>query len=185
MLEHARTGTGPRQLIDINTLVVESLRLAYQGLCTKDKAFTAVLTTDFDPALPPLAVLPQDLSRVLINLFTNALQALQQRLQQWPDPAYRPEVTATTQAVPNGVAIRIRDNGTGMSVQVQAKIFQPFFTTKTVGQGTGLGLSLSHDIVTTGHGGTLLCESEEGTGTEFIITLPLQRAGTLAVLICD
>ena len=173
MLEHARTGTGPRQPTDLNALVAESLRLAYQGLCTKDKVFTAVLTTDFDPALPLLAVLPQDLSRVLINLFTNALQALQQRLQQGSDLAYRPEVTATTQALPNGVAIRIRDNGTGMSAQVRAKIFQPFFTTKALGQGTGLGLSLSYDIVTTGHGGTLLCESEEGTGTEFVLTLPL------------
>jgi len=130
------------------------------------------LTTDFDPALPPLAVLPQDLSRVLINLFTNALQALQQRLQQGPDPAYRPEVTATTQALPNGVTIRIRDNGTGMSAQVRAKIFQPFFTTKALGQGTGLGLSLSYDIVTTGHGGTMAVESEEGRGTEFTVMLP-------------
>ena len=112
------------------------------------------------------------MSRVLINLFTNALQALQQRLQQWPYPAYRSEVTATTQAVPNAVVIRIRDNGIGMSAQVRAKIFQPFSTTKAAGQGTGLGLSLSYDIVTTGHGGTISCKSEEGTGTEFIITLP-------------
>ena len=172
MLEHARAGTGPRVPTDLNVLVAESLHLAYQGLRTADESFGAVLTTDFDPALLPLAVLPQDLGRVLINLFTNALHALQQRVQQWPDPAYRPEVTATTRAVPNGVAIRIRDNGTGMSAQVRAKIFQPFFTTKAVGHGTGLGLSLSHDIVTTGHGGTMSCESEEGTGTEFIIILP-------------
>lgn len=172
MLEHSRTGTGQREITDLNALVDESLKLAYHGLRTKDKHFTAQLTTVFDPALPPVAVVPQDLSRVLINLFTNAFHAGQQRQRQHPDPAYQPAVTATTQASAGGVAIRVRDNGTGMSADVQARIFQPFFTTKAVGEGTGLGLSLSHDIVTTGHGGTLTVESQPGTGTEFTITLP-------------
>jgi signal transduction histidine kinase len=119
-----------------------------------------------------VSVVPQDLSRVLINLFTNAFHAVQQRQRQHLDLAYQPEVTVSTHSVPGGVEIRIGDNGTGMSEKVKAKIFQPFFTTKPLGEGTGLGLSLSHDIVTTGHGGTLAVESEEDTGTEFVLTLP-------------
>ncbi|WP_234795194.1 tetratricopeptide repeat-containing sensor histidine kinase [Hymenobacter arizonensis] len=173
MLEHSRTGTGQREATDLNALVEESLRLAYQGLRTKEKDFTAELSTELAPALPAVSVVPQDLSRVLINLFTNAFHAVQQRQRQSPDPAYRPAVTVSTQAVPGGVEIRIGDNGTGMPEKVKAKIFQPFFTTKPVGEGTGLGLSLSHDIVTTGHGGTLAVESEEDEGTQFVLTLPV------------
>ena len=132
------------------------------------------LTTALAPGLPAVSVVPLDLGRVLINLFTNAFYALQQRQHQLPaGPAYRPELTVSTQTGPGGVEIRIHDNGTGMSAAVRAKIFQPFFTTKPVGEGTGLGLSLSHDIVTTGHGGTLRVESAEGQGTEFILGLPL------------
>ncbi|MCC3151763.1 ATP-binding protein [Hymenobacter sp. BT770] len=177
MLEHSRTGTGQREATDLNALVDESLRLAYQGLRTKEKDFSARLTTSFDPTLPAVAVVSQDLSRVLINLFTNAFHALQARQRQnagpeGPGADYQPEVTVTTHALPGKVEIRIRDNGTGMSEQVKARIFHPFFTTKPVGEGTGLGLSLSHDIVTTGHGGTLAVESEEGRGTEFVVTLP-------------
>jgi signal transduction histidine kinase len=177
MLEHSRTGTGQREATDLNALVDESLRLAYQGLRTKEKDFTARLTTSFDPTLPAVAVVSQDLSRVLINLFTNAFHAMQARQRQndgpdGPGPDYQPEVTVTTHALPGKVEIRIRDNGTGMSEQIKARIFHPFFTTKPVGEGTGLGLSLSHDIVTTGHGGTLTVESQEGTSTEFVVTLP-------------
>ena len=179
MLEHSRTGTSLRVPTDLNALVEESLRLAYQGLRTKEKSFNANLTTDLAPALAPVAVVPQDLSRVLINLFTNAFHAVQQRQRQPPPsdsaghgPVYRPEVAVATRAVPEGIEIRIRDNGTGIPAKVLAKIFQPFFTTKGVGEGTGLGLSLSYDIVTTGHGGTLRVESQEGQGAEFIIILP-------------
>ena len=172
MLEHSRTGTVQRQSTNLNQLVDESLRLAYQGLRTKEKDFTAELTVDLDPHLPNIAVVPQDISRVLINLFTNAFHAVQARQRQQPEPAYRPEVAVSTSTQPDGVEIRIRDNGTGMSDTVKARIFQPFFTTKAVGEGTGLGLSLSHDVVTTGHGGTLTVESREGEGTEFVVTLP-------------
>ena len=172
MLEHSRTGTGQREATDLNALVDESLRLAYQGLRTKEKDFNATLTTSFDTLLAAVPVVPQDLGRVLINLFTNAFHAVQQRQRQQPGLAYQPEVTVTTQTVPGGVEIRIRDNGTGMSEKVKAKIFQPFFTTKPVGEGTGLGLSLSYDIVTTGHGGTLIVESKENHGTEFVLALP-------------
>ena len=172
MLEHSRTGTSQREPIDLNALVEESLRLAYQGLRTKEKGFNATLTTHLAPALAPVAAVPQDLSRVLINLFTNAFHAVQQRQRQQPDAAYRPEVEVTTRCVTGKVEIRIRDNGTGISEQVKNQIFQPFFTTKAVGEGTGLGLSLSYDIVTTGHGGTLTVESREGQGAEFVISLP-------------
>ena len=172
MLEHSRSGTGQRVPTDLNALVADSLRLAYQGLRTKDKAFEAHLGSALDSALPLVPVVPQGMSRVFINLFTNAFHAVQQR-QRTAGPGYAPEVWATTRQLPGGqVEIRVRDNGTGMAAAVQAKIFQPFFTTKGVGEGTGLGLSLSHDMVTTGHGGTLAVESREGEGTEFIIILP-------------
>ncbi len=174
MLEHSRTGTGQRELINLNTLVSDSLRLAHQGLRTKDKEIDVQLTTSLAPGLPLVSVVPLELGRVLINLCTNAFYAMQQRRRQLPaGTAYHPALTVSTRAVPGGVEVRIRDNGTGMSEKVQAKIFQPFFTTKPVGEGTGLGLSLSHDIITTGHGGTLRVESQEGEGTEFVLGLPV------------
>jgi two-component system NtrC family sensor kinase len=172
MLEHARAGTGPRVPTPLNALVEDSLRLAYQGLRAQDRDFRAHLTTALDPALPLVAVVPQDLGRVLINLLTNAFHAVRQR-QQAGEAGYRPEVHVQTSAGPGGVEIRIADNGPGMSAAVQAKIFQPFFTTKPAGEGTGLGLSLSHDIITQGHGGTLGVESREGQGTTFSVALPL------------
>ncbi|GAB3582622.1 hypothetical protein GCM10027345_27080 [Hymenobacter daeguensis] len=172
MLEHSRTGTGQRSLLDLNHLVDDSLRLAYQGLQAKEKGFTAALTTAYAPDLPRVSVVQLDMGRVLINLFTNAFHAVQARQRQQPGADYRPEVAVSTRAVPGAVEIRIRDNGTGMPDAVKARIFQPFFTTKAVGEGTGLGLSLSHDVVTTGHGGTLTVESREGEGTEFVVTLP-------------
>ena len=174
MLEHSRSGTGQHEAVNLNTLVSDSLRLAQQGLRTKDKEGDVQVTTAFAPGLPPVSVAPLDMGRVLINLFTNAIYAVQQRQRQQPAAtAYRPELVVTTAAVPGGVEVRIGDNGTGMSADVQAKIFQPFFTTKPVGEGTGLGLSLSHDIVSTGHGGTLRVHSREGEGTEFILSLPV------------
>jgi signal transduction histidine kinase len=173
MLEHSRTGTAQRQPTNLNQLVEESLRLAYQGLRTKERDFTAELVVALDPALPTASVVPQDIGRVLINLFTNAFHAVQARQRKQPDAGYQPEVAVSTHAQPGAVEIRIRDNGIGMSAGVKAQIFQPFFTTKAVGEGTGLGLSLSHDVVTTGHGGTLTVESREGEGTEFVVTLPV------------
>jgi two-component system NtrC family sensor kinase len=174
MLEHSRTGTSQRLPTDLNALIEESLRLAYQGLRTKEKNFTAELITQLDPALPPVSVVPQDLSRVLINLFTNAFHAVQQRQRQHAGAAagYQPALTVSSRVAAGQVEISIRDNGTGMSEKVKAKVFQPFFTTKPVGEGTGLGLSMSHEIVTKGHGGTLAVQSREGEGTEFIIGLP-------------
>ena len=154
--------------------MAEYLRLAYQGLRAKDPTFHALRTARLAPALGLVPAVAPDLGRVLLNLFTNAFQAVRERRQAiGPAPsAYRPEVGVSTRAVPAGVEIRIRDNGIGMPEAVRQRIFQPFFTTKPAGEGTGLGLSLSFDIVTTGHGGTLVVESEEGVGTEFVVTLP-------------
>jgi len=172
MLEHSRTSTGERVLTDINALCDEYLRLAYQGLRAKDKSFNATLNTDFAPGLPLVEAAGADLGRVLLNLFGNAFYAVQKR-QQTGESCYKPTVSVSTQQVGRAVEIRVRDSGTGMPESVKAKIFQPFFTTKPTGDGTGLGLSLSYDIVTQGHGGTLTVESQPGNFTEFLISLPL------------
>ena len=173
MLEHSRASTGERQPTDINHLTEEYLRLAYQGLRAKDKTFNATLTTDFAPALPLVEAVGADLGRVLLNLFSNAFYAVRQHQHQRPnETTYVPTVTVSTRQVEDMVEIRIRDNGLGIPEAVRNKIFQPFFTTKPAGEGTGLGLSLSYDIVTKGHGGTLTVESQEGQGAEFIIILP-------------
>ena len=171
MLEHSRTSTGERQPTDLNALADEYLRLAYHGLRAKDKSFNATLVTDFDPALGPVAVVPQELGRVLLNLLTNAFYALRQR-QRLGESGYQPTVTITTKRLENAAEICVRDNGTGIPESVKAKIFQPFFTTKPTGEGTGLGLSLSYDIVTKGHGGTLAVHTHEGEGTEITMRLP-------------
>ena len=170
MLEHSRSGTSPRELTDLNTLAQESLALAYDGLRAQDPGFAASLRTAFDAGLGPLPVVAPDLRRVLINLCTNGFHAIRERGSA--SAAFAPELTLTTCAVPGAVEIRVRDNGTGMPEHVQRKIFQPFFTTKPVGEGTGLGLSMSFDIITKGHGGTLAVSSTEGVGTEFVIRLP-------------
>ncbi|RSK40850.1 histidine kinase [Hymenobacter perfusus] len=172
MLEHSRASTGERQPTDLNVLADEYLRLAYHGLRAKDKSFNATLTTDFASPLPKIEAVAQDLGRVLLNLFTNAFYAVQKRKEQG-ETGYAPTVRVATRALPGGgVEVRVHDNGTGIPETVRQKIFQPFFTTKPTGEGTGLGLSLSYDIVTKGHAGTLAVETEEGQGTEFIVTLP-------------
>ncbi|HEX8330720.1 MAG TPA: ATP-binding protein [Hymenobacter sp.] len=176
MLEHSRSGTSLREPADLNRLAEESLGLAYDGLCANDKTFHATLERELEPKLGLVNLVPQDMGRVLLNLCTNALHAVRQRQRHMSAEEqllYEPTVTVSTRRpTARAVEIRVRDNGVGMSEAVQAKIFQPFFTTKPAGEGTGLGLSLSHDIVTKGHGGTLTVESREGHGTEFLITLP-------------
>ena len=170
MLEHSRSGTGEVQPTDINALAEEYLRLAYHGQRAKDKDFTCELVTEFDPIIGQVNVMNQAMGRVLLNLFTNAFYAVRKRQQQ-AEPDYHPTVTVSTQKTKAGAEIRVSDNGTGIAESVQQKIFQPFFTTKPTGEGTGLGLSLAYDIVTRGHGGALVVESQEGQGTEFIIQL--------------
>ncbi len=163
MLEHSRTSTGEKELTDINALADEYLRLAYHGLRAKDGSFNADFKTDFDESLPKIEIIPQDFGRVLLNLINNAFYATKS--------VKKPLVLIKTERVENGVMISIKDNGTGMSEDIKAKIFQPFFTTKPTGEGTGLGLSLAYDIVMKGHGGTIEVESKEGVGTEFIILI--------------
>ncbi|GAB2567539.1 hypothetical protein GCM10027190_16900 [Spirosoma areae] len=171
MLEHSRTTTGERQLTDLNALADEYLRLAYQGFRGKDNPFTCELVTDFDSTLGKVDLIPQEIGRVLLNLYNNAFYAAQQK-QKTASSDYQPTVMVRTAQVDGQVTIRVKDNGVGMPELVKAKIFQPFFTTKPTGEGTGLGLSLSYDIVTKGHGGSLLVKSQEGEGTEFVIQLP-------------
>jgi len=172
MLEHARTSTGQKAPTDLNALLEEYGKLAYHSLRAKDKAFEAKLTLHLAPDLGPVPAVPQDLSRVLLNVFTNAFYAVQQKARS-AGPAYRPEVQVRTERGPGHVKIQIRDNGTGVPEAIRQKIFQPFFTTKPTGEGTGLGLSLSYDIITKGHGGTFSLESVEGKFTELTLTLPV------------
>ena len=183
MLEHSRVSTGERQPTDLNALADEYMRLAYHGLRAKNKTFNADLKTDFDPNLPNVQVVPQDMGRVLLNLFNNAFYAVSQKQKMAP-AHYQPTVSISTRFVPEGdtsiaqstgpgvIEIRVTDNGMGIPDGVKAKIFQPFFTTKPTGEGTGLGLSLSYDIVTKGHTGTLTVESVEGEGSAFVVRLP-------------
>ena len=171
MLEHSHAKTGDRRPTDLNALVDEYMRLAYQGQRVKDKSFNCVLVTKFDLIVIQVKLVPQEIGRVLLNLFNNAFYAVREQQQQ-TDSSYQPTITVTTKKTKDGIQIRVADNGTGMRDSVQQKIFQPFFTTKPTGEGTGLGLSLSYDIITKGHGGTLNVTSQEGQGTEFTVFLP-------------
>ncbi|MBP6411601.1 MAG: tetratricopeptide repeat protein [Pseudarcicella sp.] len=166
MLEHSRASTGEKELTDINVLADEYLRLSYHGLRAKDSSFNADFKTNFDENLPKIEVIPQDFGRVLLNLINNAFYATK--------GVKSPLVEIKTERLENGVTISVKDNGSGMTEATKAKIFQPFFTTKPTGEGTGLGLSLAYDIVTKGHGGTIEVESVEDEGSIFLITLPLK-----------
>ncbi|WP_240543691.1 sensor histidine kinase [Spirosoma foliorum] len=172
MLEHSRTESGERRPTDLNALADEYLKIAYHGLRAKDKDFNADLKTNFMTDLGRIEVVPQEIGRVLLNLYNNAFYAVIKKQKLAPS-GYQPTVTVSTHQFNGQLQIRVSDNGTGMPESVKAKIFQPFFTTKPTSEGTGLGLSLSYDIVTKGHGGTLTAESEPNQGTVFTIALPL------------
>jgi two-component system NtrC family sensor kinase len=172
MLEHSRKSTGQKEPIDINKLADEYLRLAYHGLRAKDKTFNAGLITHFEQNLPPVNIMPQDIGRVLLNLFNNAFYATQQK-QKMAGSGYKPTVEVATSLSENHMVIKIKDNGAGIPADIKDKILQPFFTTKPTGEGTGLGLSLSYDIVVKSHGGSIKIESLEGEGAEFTIQLPI------------
>ena len=179
MLQHSRTGSGQKELTDINALADEYLRLAYHGLRAKDKSFNAKFEMDFDPAIPKINVMPQEIGRVILNLINNAFYAAPLPPKAGfrdSDYSHNPTVWLRTSKEDNKILISVKDNGPGIPANILDKIFQPFFTTKPTGQGTGLGLSLSYDIITKGHGGELKVETAEGTGTSFIIQLPNQPA---------
>jgi len=171
MLQHSQSGSGVKEPTDINALADEYLRLAYHGLRAKDKSFNATLKTDFQESMGDVNIVPRDIGRVLLNLCNNAFYAVAEKTQQFP-AGYEPKVSVSSKRIGDKIEIRVKDNGNGIPPKVLDKIFQPFFTTKPTGQGTGLGLSLSYDIVKA-HGGELKVETREGEGSEFIIQLPI------------
>jgi signal transduction histidine kinase len=185
MLQHSRGSSGVKEPTDINALADEYLRLAYHGLRAKDKSFNAKFETHFDESIGMIEVVPQDIGRVILNLITNAFYAVSEKMKRETADVkgdsshvstlpshYEPTVTVTTKKLSDTIEIRVKDNGNGIPDSIKEKIFQPFFTTKPTGQGTGLGLSLGYDIIKV-HGGTLEVNSKEGLGSEFIIHLPV------------
>ena len=178
MLQHSRNNSGEKKPTDINALADEYMRLSYHGLRAKDKSFNSAMETHLDSTLPKLNVAPQDIGRVLLNLFNNAFYAVNEKKKNpegFRNPrdleTYEPAVFVKTKKINDRIEIKVSDNGTGIPQKVVDKIFQPFFTTKPTGQGTGLGLSLSYDIVKA-YGGEIRVETKKGEGTIFIIQLP-------------
>ena len=184
MLAHSRGASGERQRADLNALTEEALNLAYHGARAQDPNFNITLDREFDRTIAPIELVPQDVSRVLLNLFGNGFYAADKRRREGTDAEFRPVLKVVTRDLGNEVEIRVRDNGTGIPTEFRDKLFQPFFTTKPTGEGTGLGLSISYDIVTQQHGGTITVDSRLGEFTEFTIRLPRSRqtatAGTRA-----
>jgi len=178
MLLHSRQGSGEHRRVDINALVEESLNLAYHGARAEKQGFNVTLERSFDPAAGEAVVFPQEITRVLLNLISNGFYAATKRKAE-ASAGYEPTVVAATKNLGDGVEIRIRDNGTGISPEVKEKMFDPFFTTKPPGEGTGLGLSLSYDIIVKQHGGSIEVETQPGEFTEFRIILP-RAAGSLS-----
>ncbi|WP_025034869.1 sensor histidine kinase [Bradyrhizobium sp. DOA9] len=175
MLLHSRQGSGEHRAVDINAVVEESLNLAYHGARAERPAFNVTLHREFDPAVGAIDIYPQEIARVLLNLISNGFYAAAKRKESEGE-VFEPTLRAATKNLGDRVEIRIRDNGTGIPPEVKDKMFNPFFTTKPVGEGTGLGLSMSHDIVVKQHGGTIDVNTAQGVFTEFIITLPREMA---------
>jgi signal transduction histidine kinase len=182
MLEHSRGGSGERREVDLNDLVEEALNLAYHGARAQDQSFNIALERDLDHALAPIELVPQDMTRVFLNLFGNGFYAATKRQRDGAAPDFRPALKVATRDLGEVVEIRIRDNGAGIAPEIKDKLFQPFFTTKPTGEGTGLGLSISWDIVTQQHGGTIEVDSRVGEFTEFAIRLPHSRQAATAVM---
>lgn len=171
MLQHSRSSSGIKEPTDINALTDEYLRLAYHGLRAKDKTFNSKMETDYDETIDKINIIPQDIGRVILNLITNAFYVVDEKKKSGVEN-YEPVVSVSTKKVGDKIEVKVKDNGNGIPQKVLDKIFQPFFTTKPTGQGTGLGLSLSYDIVKA-HQGELKVETKEGEGSEFVITLPV------------
>jgi signal transduction histidine kinase len=172
MLEHSRGVSGERRKVDLNSLVEEALNLAYHGARAQDQSFNITMERDFDQALAPIELAPQEITRVFLNLFGNGFYAANKRARGDGDALFRPTLTVSTRDLGAVVEITVRDNGTGIPPEIKDRLFQPFFTTKPTGEGTGLGLSISYDIVTQQHGGTITVASEPGESTEFTVRLP-------------
>jgi signal transduction histidine kinase len=172
MLEHSRGVSGERRVVDLNALIEEALNLAYHGARAQNPSFNIALELDLDRTMAPMELVPQEITRVFLNLFGNGFYAATKRRGDGAGPDFRPALKVATYDLGEAVEIRIRDNGIGIAPEIQDKLFQPFFTTKPTGEGTGLGLSISWDIVTQQHGGTIDVDSRLGEFTEFIIRLP-------------
>jgi two-component system, NtrC family, sensor kinase len=172
MLEHSRGVSGERREVDLNGLIEEALNLAYHGARAQDQSFNITLEREFDRAVRPIEVAPQEITRAFLNLFGNGFYAANKRARGNGDAAFRPALIVSTRDLGDAVEVKVRDNGTGIPPEIKDKLFQPFFTTKPTGEGTGLGLSISYDIVTQQHGGTIAVDSEVGEFTEFTIRLP-------------
>lgn len=174
MLDHSRASAEDKVMTDINALCNEYLRLSYHGLRAKDKGFNASFETSLHPDLPLIRTVSQDLGRVLLNIFNNAFYAVHQQKKILNSDDYEPKVIISTHRMKRHIYITITDNGEGMTEEVKEKLFQPFFTTKPTGEGTGLGMSISYEIVTSGHGGSIDVKSEKGQGSKFTISLPMK-----------
>jgi len=172
MLQHSREGTGEHRPVNINTLVEESLNLAWHGARAEKQGFEITLKQSFDPSAGEVDVFPQDIRRALLNVISNGFYAATKRMEAANDGKYEPTVAASTKDLGDRVEIRIRDNGTGIAPEVKDKMFNPFFTTKPSGQGTGLGLSISHDIIVKQHAGVIEVETQPGEFTEIRVILP-------------
>jgi len=176
MLQHSRSSSGVKESTDINSLAKEYLRLAYNGLLAKDKSCNATMETDFEESIGNINIIPQDIGRVLLNLINNAFYAVNEKFKaerlmpKAEGKTYEPTVSVSTKRIGDKVFVSVKDNGDGIPQKILDKIFQPFFTTKPTGQGTGLGLSLSYDIIKA-QGGEIKVETKEGEGSEFIIQL--------------
>jgi len=180
MLEHSRGSSGERRSVDLNGLIEEALNLAYHGGRAQDASFNITLERDFAEAIDPIELVPQDITRVCLNLFNNGFYAATKRQKQGSDPKFKPTLKVSTRDLGDAVEINIRDNGVGIPPEIRDKLFQPFFTTKPTGEGTGLGLSISYDIVTQEHGGTISVDSQIGEFTEVTVRLPHTFGATIA-----
>ena len=175
MLQHSRGQAGEPEMTDINALLEEDINLTYHGMRAQDPSFNITIEKDYDESIGKMEVVPQDLSRVFLNLLNNACCATKKKKKQSPED-YSPRLTARTKNLGNTIEIRIRDNGNGIPQEVVDKIFNPFFTTKPAGHGTGLGLSISYDIIVQEHKGEITVDTKEGEYTEFVVRLPLRSS---------
>jgi signal transduction histidine kinase len=180
MLEHSRGSSGERRSVDLNALIEEALNLAYHGGRAQDQSFNIALERDYADALAPMELVPQDITRVCLNLFGNGFYAAIKRQKEQRDTSFKPTLKVSTRDLGGAVEIRVRDNGIGIAPEIKDKLFQPFFTTKPSGEGTGLGLSISYDIVTQQHGGTITVDSRVAEFTEFTVRLPRAYRATTA-----